>query len=73
MHLRDEVPSGAGRAAIGGRVEHVVSGRSVEFASLAELGEFMRRMAGRADRGPTVSPLAPSPPSAGHPGAPEAW
>jgi hypothetical protein len=46
MHLRDEVPSGAGRAAIGGRVEHVVSGRAVEFGSAAALVAFMRHTGG---------------------------
>jgi hypothetical protein len=50
MHPRNEVPSGAGR------VEPVVSGRSVEFASLAEVGRFMRRTAARADRGLAVAP-----------------
>ena len=46
VHLRDGVPSGAAQGAVAGRVEHVVSGRSVEFASLAELSRFMKRMAG---------------------------
>jgi hypothetical protein len=57
VHLRDREPSGGARAGIAGRVEHVVSGRSVEFGSLAELSRFMKRMicrrAGRGEPGPS--------------------
>lgn len=49
VHLREGAAHGAGRTGTAGRVEHVVSGRSIEFASLAELGRFMARMAGRGD------------------------
>lgn len=50
VHLRDGGSSGAAGAAMAGRVEHVVSGRIAEFASLADLRRFMARMAGRDDR-----------------------
>jgi len=46
VHLREAAPSDATSAALAGRVEHVMSGRIEEFKSLAELSQFMRRMAG---------------------------
>src|SRR5262249_33431309 len=71
VHLRDRESSSGERAGMTGRVEHVVSGRSAEFGSVAELSRFMKRMTcrragscgeGTSGRGrPRGPPVRPGP------------
>ena len=68
VHLRDRGSPDGASAEISGRVEHVVSGRSAEFRTLAELSRFMKQMMtcrqavavaqGTSGRGPSRGPPA---------------
>ena len=60
VHLRELVPSDATSGGLAGRIEHVMSGRIAEFQSLAELSQFMRRMAGREACGEEDFDLQPA-------------